>query len=69
MMTDDLAQKSSRTLAVLVRAQRLGLAQLERYGSGTERLAVRVAWRIPGPISACYANAIVLGVIRATRGG
>jgi len=69
MMTDDLEQKSSRTLAVLVRAQRLGLAQHERYGGGIERLAVRVARRIPGRISACYADAIVLGVIRATRGG
>jgi len=66
MMTDDLAQKSSRTLESPVRAQRLGLAQLERYGSGTERFAVRVAF--PGCISACYANGIVLGVIRATRG-
>ena len=65
MMTDDLAQKSSRTLAVLVRAQRLGLAQHERYGGGTERLAGVV----PGRISACYANARVFGVIRATRGG
>jgi hypothetical protein len=67
MMTDYLAQKSSRTLEGLVRAQRLGLAQLERYGSGTERFAVRVAWRIPGRHG--YACAIVLGVIRATRGG
>jgi hypothetical protein len=66
MMNDDLAQKSSRTLEDLVRAQRLGLAQLERYGSGTERFAVRVAF--PSRISACYACAIVLGVIRATRG-
>jgi len=66
MMTDDLAQKSSRTLAGLVRAQRLGLAQLERYGGGTERFAVRVAWRIPSRHG--YAHAIGLGVIRATRG-
>ena len=66
MMTDYLAQKSSRTLEDLVRAQRLGLAQLERYGSGTERFAVRVAWHIPGRHG--YANAIGLGVIRATRG-
>jgi hypothetical protein len=67
MMTDYLAQKSLRTLESVVRAQRLGLAQLERGGSGTERFAVRVAWSIPGRHG--YANAIVLGVIRATRGG
>jgi hypothetical protein len=67
MMTDYVAQKSSRTLEGLVRPQRLGLAQLERYGSGTERFAVRVAWRIPGRHG--YAHAIGLGVIRATRRG
>ena len=67
MMIDDLAQKSSRALDGLVRAFRLGLAQLERDGSGTERLAVRVARRIPGRRG--HACAIGFGVIRATRGG
>jgi len=65
MMTDYLTQKSSRSLEGVVRAQRLGLAQRECYGSGTERLAVA----FPVRISACYANAIGLGVICATRGG
>ena len=46
-----------------MRPHRLGLAQLERYGSGTQRLAVRIA----SGISACHTRALGLGIICGKR--
>jgi len=61
MVTDDLAEED------FVRCDLFALSQLELDGSGgAKRIAVTFAVRVR--ISGCYAHAIGLGIIGATRG-